>query len=189
MKIQKILKSITILTMLPVLALMLVSTGGKAPSESNPCGKNGKICNDPNPVPVVEKTQEADLVLYGNLPTPSGRQTNYPVPGTPSLWDGSESATSLYDSPNSKYYCLVTVLNATGYKQTYVWKSENKNNTMKIQLPLNGQFQVRVEYYEKCGAFWTDGSYGKGKWYSEITSSWVGSVAITQWVFLIKENC
>jgi hypothetical protein len=186
MKIQKILKSITVLAIIPVLAFILTSSGGKN-SESS-----GKKCPDcvpnTNP-PYIEKTQEADLVLYGNLPTPSGRQTNYPVPGTPSLWNGSESATSLYDSPNSKYYCLVTVLNATGYKQTYVWESQNKNNTMKIQLPLNGQFQIRVEYYEKCGAFWTDGSYGRGKWYSEITSSWVGSVAITQWVFLIKENC
>ena len=84
---------------------------------------------------------------------------------------------------------MVTVLNANGYKKTYVWNSLNKSNTMKVQLPLNNPFQVRVEYYEKCGSFWTDGSYGRGKWYSEITSNWVGTVSITQWIFLIKESC
>ncbi len=186
MKVTKILKSIAILTILPVLAFMLASTGGK---DFEDCGKKGG-CGGTTPAqPTEEKTQEANLVLYSNFPATPGRQTNYSVPGFPSLWNGDISATSLYDNPNSKYYCLVTVLNANGYKKTYVWNSINKNNTMKVQLPLNNQFQVRVEYYEKCGSFWIDGSYGRGKWYSEITSSWVGTVSITQWIFLIKESC
>jgi hypothetical protein len=184
MKVTKIIKSIAILTILPVLAFMLASTGAKGPE-----GSKSKIpTSDTNP-PKIEKTQEANLVLFSNFPVTPGRQTNYSVPGFPSLWNGDISATSLYDNANSKYYCLVTVLNSYGYKKTYVWNSLNKNNTMKVQLPLENQFQVRVEYYEKCGPFWTDGSYGRGKWYSEITSSWVGTVSITQWIFLIKESC
>jgi hypothetical protein len=111
------------------------------------------------------------------------------VPGSPSLWNGYVSANSLYDNPNDKYYCLITVINNAGYHESYVWNSAYHSNTMKIQLPLENQFQIRVEYYEKCGAFWTDGTYGRGKWYSEITTSWMGSVAITQWVFLLKESC
>jgi hypothetical protein len=184
MKIPKILKSIAILTILPVLAFILASTGGKGPEGS----KSKMPISDTNPT-YIEKTQEANLVLYSNFPATPERQTNYAVPGFPSLWNGDISAANLYDTPNSKYYCLVTVLNANGYKKTYVWNSPNKNNTMKVQLPLNNQFQVRVEYYEKCGSFWADGSYGRGKWYSEITSSWVGTVSITQWIFLIKESC
>lgn len=127
MKIPKILKSIAILTILPVLAFILASTGGKGPEGS----KSKMPISDTNPT-YIEKTQEANLVLYSNFPATPERQTNYAVPGFPSLWNGDISAANLYDTPNSKYYCLVTVLNANGYKKTYVWNSPNKNNTMKV---------------------------------------------------------
>jgi hypothetical protein len=184
MKITKIFKTITTIALLPVLAFIISAGGGKDGGGS----KKGPDLS-PGKDPQLALTNESNLVLYSNLPTPSGRQTNYSVPGFPSLWQGDVSATSLYDNPTSKYYCLVTVVNASGYKKSYVWKSSNNGNSMKIQIPAEGQSQVRVEYYEKCGPFWTDGTYGRGKWYSEITTPYLGTISMTQWVFILKEIC
>jgi hypothetical protein len=183
MRINRILKSIAILTLLPILALSLSSSSGK-----NGGGKK-EPCFDCGNVPTVTTTKEAELVLYSPLPTPPNRQSNYAVPQSPSVWSGGTSATSLYDNPSSNFYCLITVVNTSGYMKTYTWNSANKNNTMKIQVPIEGQFQVRVEYYEKCGPFWTDGTYGRGKWYSEVTTGYIGIISVTQWIFLLKENC
>ena len=142
------------------------------------------------------KEKETTLILYPNLPTPSNRQTNWAVPVMPNLWSGNQSATSLYDSPNTKYYCLITVANLqckdygeNGVK-TYRWNSQSGNNTMKIMVPESLQYRITVEYYEPCGPYWTGSNpYGRGKWYSEQTIYYQSSIAITQWAFLIKESC
>lgn len=172
------------LTLLPILALSLTSNGGKGGD-----GGKGKSPDFGNPTTTTPTTKEAELILFDTFPTPPNRQSNYAVPQSPSVWSGDTSATSLYDNPNSKFYCMITVLNAGGYMKTYTWNSANKNNTMKIEVPTDGQFQVRVEYYEKCGPFWTDGSYSRGKWYSEVTTGYQNLISITQWVFLLNEKC
>ena len=142
------------------------------------------------------KEKETTLILYPNLPTPSNRQTNWAVPVMPSLWTGNQSGIDLYDSINTKYYCLITISTAqckdygeNGIK-TYRWNSQSGDSTMKIMVPESLQYRISIEYYEPCGPYWTGSNpYGRGKWYSEQTIYYQSSIAITQWAFLIKENC
>jgi len=141
----------------------------------------------------VEK--QTTLILYQNLPVPTIRLNNWSVPQMPSLWSGDLSATSLYDSVNTKYYCLVTVATTCsnygqGGAKTYRWISQNRDNTMKLNVPSDRPFRISVEYYEKCGPFWTGGAtYGRGKWYTELSVGYSPQIAITNWAWLIKENC
>ena len=185
---MKKLKRVTLLVTLSIFTAMLLIAGR---SKSPDGGKKA-----PNPAcSTAEK--ETTLLLYPNLPTPSSRQINWSVPVMfPSLWTGNQSATSLYDSPNSKYYCLITVANLqcndygeNGVK-TYRWNSQTGNNTMKIMVPESMQYRITIEYYEPCGPYWNGTNpYGRGKWYSEQTIYYQSIIAITQWAFLIKENC
>ena len=74
--------------------------------------------------------------------------------------------------------------------KTYRWNSQSGDNTMKIMVPASLQYRITIEYYEPCGPYWTGSNpYGRGKWYSEQTIFYQSTIAITQWAFLIKENC
>src|SRR5690554_5206520 len=63
----------------------------------------------PTPCTVVEKPIR--LVIFDlNFAVPSDRNPAYSCPYfNASPWNSQYGASSLYDSPNSKYYCLVTV--------------------------------------------------------------------------------
>jgi hypothetical protein len=185
--IMKRLKRVTLLVTVSLFTAFILVAGRSKDSKSE--SKIDETTCD-------TKEKETTLILYPNLPTPSNRQTNWAVPVMPSLWSGNQSATSLYDSPNTKYYCLITVANLqckdygeNGVK-TYRWNSQSGNNTMKIMVPESLQYRITIEYYEPCGPYWTGSNpYGRGKWYSEQTIYYQSSIAITQWAFLIKESC
>lgn len=186
--IMEKLKRVTLLVTVSLFTAFVLIAGRSKDSKSDSKIDPGESCD------TTEK--EATLILYPNLPTPSNRQTNWAVPVLPSLWSGNQSATSLYDSPNSKYYCIITVANLqckdygeNGVK-TYRWNSQSGDNTMKIMVPASLQYRITIEYYEPCGPYWTGSNpYGRGKWYSEQTIFYQSTIAITQWAFLIKENC
>lgn len=185
---MKRLKRVTLFVTLSLFSAFILIAGRSKESKSSSKIDVGESCDT--------SEKETTLVLYQNLPTPSNRQTNWSVPVLPNLWNGTQSATSLYDNPNQKYYCLITVANLqckdygeNGVK-TYRWNSQSNNGNMKIMVPSTLQYRITIEYYEPCGPYWTGSNpYGRGKWYSEQTIYYQNTISVTQWVFLIKENC
>lgn len=190
MKKRSLLKKLMI--SLSVITIMFVSIAASSSKVGSGGGK--KDPGGETPCSVVEKDAQIVLYNYANLPAPSIRKTNtaYTCPAMPHLGNGSfAAATSLYDSPNTKYYCLITVANLdcknwgdNGVK-TYVCNSPN----MTIKVPGNMQFRISIEYYEPCGPYWTDNSWGRGKWYTEKTIGYQSIIDFTQWAFVKKENC
>ena len=162
--------------------------GGGKGKDDDPTGGGGGGC--------ITTERQTELVLFQNLPTPSIRQPNWLVPTFPNPWSGSsQSATSLYDNPNLKYYCRITVATTcqaygeAGIK-SFIWNSQTNNNTMKIMVPENLQFKISIEYYEPCVSYWIGSNpYGRGVWYSEQTINYQNLISITQWLFIRKENC
>lgn len=146
------------------------------------------------PIPAVQEGN-VSLALYGttSLPWSSDRKYNYPCPVQPFL--GSEpSATALSNSPNSKYYCVVTVecIGNSSWgnqgKRTFVW--DVTGNTKTIQAPKNYQFKVSVNFYERCGAHYTSGGYGRTIWTtSSGTTGYSTVMGLSNWSQLGKMVC
>lgn len=143
---------------------------------------------------VIEK--KTKIIIYdSNFSVPTIRSyswPNVPLP-YPSPWGGAASASSIYDSMSTKYYCLVTVLvdcpswGEHGVK-SYVWNS--KSNELDISVPENYTFRVNIEYYEPCGPYWTGGNtYGRGKWASETTTGYASVIPFSIFLFVKKEIC
>lgn len=189
-KNPKILIAFLVTAFMAISAVSYAGGGGGGKGGGKGEGKSGG--GEPS-CKVVEKS--TTLLIYNNFDIPSIRSSSWPtVPiPFPSPWTGAASASSLYDSPNGKYYCLVTV--ATNCKtwgesgvKTYVWNSTS--NELKVNVPENMQFQISIEYYEPCGPYWTGGgNYGRGKWYSETTVGYSPIISFTQFIFVNKENC
>ena len=183
------LKRVTLLVTVSLLtAFILIAGKGKDSKSSSKIDDTGGGCDT--------SETETTLILYPNFPTPSNRQTSWAVPVLPNLWSGNQSATSLYDSPNSKYYCLITVTNlgcneyGEGGVKTYRWNSQSGDNTMKIMVPSSLQYRINIEYYEPCGPYWIGSNpYGRGKWSTEKVLYYQSTIAFSQWVYVMKENC
>lgn len=159
-----------------------------------PRKKDEKSGNTDNP-DCSPENKTLKITLGTNFIVPAIRSSSYPVCPipTPSPWSGSISATGMYDSPNTKYYCLVTVgtfcvnWGESGVK-TYLWTSPT--NTMNVTVPGNLEFKVTVEYYEPCGLFWNDGRNGRGRWYHEQTFlQYMPQATFNTFLFTNKENC
>lgn len=140
-------------------------------------------------------TKMSKVIIYdSSFVMPTIRRPEYPVPlNIPSPWSGQIGAISLYDSPNQKYYCLVTVATQcvnwgdNGVK-TYVWNTDW--NEMDIEVPDGMMFRITVEYYEPCGAFWYGSpQYGRGKWYYEQEIGYSPVISFSTFLFVNKEIC
>lgn len=145
------------------------------------------------PCEVVEKS--VNVTIYDlNFAVPSDRNPAFSCPYYyASPWNSQYGASSLYDSPSSKYYCLVTV--ATECKswgqngiKTFVWTS--RSNELEVVAPSNMPYRITVEYYEPCGPYWNDSSVGRGKWMSETTfTGYTPTASFVYFAFITKQNC
>lgn len=140
-------------------------------------------------------TKTTKVLIYdSSFTVPNIRRPEYSVPlSNPSPWSGQFGATSLYDAPYQKYYCLVTVATQcvnwgdNGIK-TYVW---NTNwNEMDIEVPDDMMFRITVEYYEPCGHYWNGAEpFGRGKWYYEQEIGYTPVIGFSTFLFVNKESC
>ena len=123
---------------------------------------------------VPDKTLNVWLPAISGLPRPANIR-NFPCPATPYLGQGvTNYASSLDDSPFSKFYCVVTVTNlnlsswGTNGKKTTVWNTANTQKT--ISVPGSGAYRVTVDYYEQKNNYWTNTALAaRGKWTTEQT--------------------
>ena len=185
MKIKKILSISFALLLIPTAIMLFCNIAPKSPGGGS--GSSNAA---------VEKDLALVIYNYTNLPKPSIRKTNtaYTCPAMPYIGQ-STGATSLSDSPNTKFYCVVTVKDMTNTNwsgsssgvKTFKWTSNSGN--LNIKVPSNHQFKITVEYYEPCGPYWTDNTWGRGKWITEKTMNYASTVGLTQWTFVKKENC
>ena len=146
------------------------------------------------PCEVVEKSVR--VIIYDlNFAVPSDRNPAFSCPYYyASPWNSQYGATSLYDSPNSKYYCLVTVATEcyswgnNGVK-SYIWGT-NSNET-EVVAPSNMPYRITVEYYEPCGAYWNNTSESRrGKWMSETTfTGYTPTASFTYFAYITKQTC
>lgn len=133
---------------------------------------------------VPDKTLNIDLSSVAGVPRPSNIR-NFPCPVYPYLGQGGNYATSLTDSPFSKYYCVITVTNlnlstwGTNGKKVTVWNSANTQKT--ISVPGSGAYRVTIDYYEQKNNYWTNTTLAaRGKWTTEqtFTSGYSNTAAI-----------
>lgn len=174
-----------------LLLLLFLTVGGYLLLTSGRC----KNCLSPTPpIPAVQEG-DTQLNLYGvaSLPWSSDRKTGYPSPAMPFIGQDT-SAPSLSSNLGIKYYCVVTVecLGNSSWgtqgKRTFVWNSVS--NSLTIKTPKNYQFKINVEFYERCGNHYTNGSYGRTKWVcSSGTTGYSTVKGLSNWSMVGKYPC
>lgn len=173
------------------LLLLFLTIGGYFLLTSGRC-KSCITTTQPNPAVQEGDTQ---LVLYNtaSMKWSSHRKSNYPCPSQPLIGQDT-SAPSLSSNLGIKFYCVVTV-ECTGNtswgsqgKKTFVWNSTS--NTLNIKTPKNYQFKITVDFYEKCGNHYTDGSYGRDKWSASTgTTGYSSVIGLNNWPLVGKYPC
>lgn len=179
---------------LSVILLSLALVGVYAILTSGRC----KTCFNPGSTPAATVEKNMTVTIWSpHYPWSSPRKTYpYPTPADPRLGYGSTSASSLSQTSSGKFYAIVKVQNlgSTSWGQqgikTYVWTSPS--NSMVVQVPSNYQFKLSVEFFERCGAHYTDSmSSGRSKWIlNSGTTGWVPIFSFNQnWVANGRLSC
>jgi hypothetical protein len=126
------------------------------------------------PEPAVEKN--ATLIISGIAFAEKPQNPKYTgavCPQSPNIceyWGKDAGASTVCESPETKYYCQVTV-ECTDSKINWGPKTYSGINLPEIQIKVlkNYYYKVKVVYYEQKHSFWADHIYGRGIWFFEKT--------------------